>query len=55
MVDYTDGHGGLHRWIWWTTQIDMLDYTDEDGGLQRWMSISVVHHIQLCSPTCLSV
>ena len=28
MVDYTDGHGGLNRWTWWTTQIDMVDYTD---------------------------
>jgi hypothetical protein len=27
MVDYTDGHGGLHRWTWWNTQMDMVDYT----------------------------
>jgi hypothetical protein len=37
MVDYTDGHGGLHRWIRWTTQMDMVDYTDEYGGLHRWI------------------
>jgi hypothetical protein len=44
MVDYTNGHGGLHRWTWWTTQTDMVDYTqmemvdykDGDGGLHRW-------------------
>jgi hypothetical protein len=35
MVDYTDGHDGLHRWIWWTTQIDMMVYTDGYGGLLR--------------------
>jgi hypothetical protein len=28
MVDYRDGHGGLQRWIWWTTQMDMVNYTD---------------------------
>jgi hypothetical protein len=33
MVDYTDGHGGLHRWRWWTTEKDMVDYTDGHGGL----------------------
>jgi hypothetical protein len=22
MVDYTDGYGGLHRWTWWTTEMD---------------------------------
>jgi hypothetical protein len=32
MVDYTDGYGGLHRWIWWTTQMDMVDYTDRHLG-----------------------
>jgi hypothetical protein len=36
MVYYTDGHGGLHRWTWWTAQINMVDYTDGDGGLHRW-------------------
>jgi hypothetical protein len=36
MVDYTNGHGGLHRWIWWITPMDMVDYTDGHGGLLRW-------------------
>jgi hypothetical protein len=35
MVDYTDRHGGLHRWTWWTTQMEIVDYTDGHGGLQR--------------------
>ena len=35
MMDQTDGHGGLHRWTWWITQMDMVDYTDEHGGLHR--------------------
>jgi hypothetical protein len=26
IVEYTDGDGGLHRWIWWITQMDMVDY-----------------------------
>jgi hypothetical protein len=26
MVDYTYGHGELHRWIWWTAEMDMVDY-----------------------------
>jgi hypothetical protein len=33
MVDYTDGHGGLHRSTWWTTQMNMVDYTNGHGGL----------------------
>ena len=28
MVDYRDGYGGLQRWIWWMTQMEMVDYTD---------------------------
>jgi hypothetical protein len=63
MVDYTDGHGGLHRWTWWTTQMEMVDYTDGHGGLHRWtwwtaqinMVDYVIHHIHLCSPPCPSV
>jgi hypothetical protein len=35
MVDYTDGDGGLHKWTWWTTQMDMVDYTNEHGGLHK--------------------
>jgi hypothetical protein len=31
MVDYTDGHGRLHRWTWWITKMDMVDYTDGFG------------------------
>jgi hypothetical protein len=31
MVNYTDGHGGLHRWTWWTIQMDMVDYRDGYG------------------------
>jgi hypothetical protein len=64
MVDYTDGHGGLHRWTWWTTQMDMVDYRDGHGGLHRWtwwttqkstISTSVVHHVDLGSPPSPSV
>ena len=29
MVDYTDGHGELHRWRWWTTLMDLVDNTDK--------------------------
>jgi hypothetical protein len=36
MEDYTDGHG-LHRWIWWTTHMDMVNYTHGYGGLHRWI------------------
>jgi hypothetical protein len=32
LMDYTDEHGGLHRWTWRTTQMDMVDYTDGHGG-----------------------
>ena len=32
MVDYRDGHGGLHRYTWVTAQMDMVDYTDGHGG-----------------------
>jgi hypothetical protein len=35
MVDYTNGHGGLHRWTWWITQMNMVDYTNEHGGLHK--------------------
>jgi hypothetical protein len=34
MVDYRDEYSGLHRWTWWTTEMDMVDYTDGHGGLQ---------------------
>jgi hypothetical protein len=37
MVDYIDEDGGLHRWTWWTTQMEMVDYTVGHGGLQRWI------------------
>jgi hypothetical protein len=37
MVDYTDGHGGLHRWTWWTAQMNMVDYTDRHVGLHSWI------------------
>jgi hypothetical protein len=36
MVDYTNEHGGLHKWTWWTTLMDIVDYTDGHGGLLRW-------------------
>ena len=36
MVDYRGGYGGLLRWMWWTTQMNMVDYilVAGHGGLQ---------------------
>jgi hypothetical protein len=36
MEECKDGHDGIQRWTWWTTQMDMVDYTDRHGGLLRW-------------------
>jgi anthranilate phosphoribosyltransferase len=81
MVDYTNEHGGLHKWTWWTTLMDIVDYTlglptiihGLDGVSPKFglthrhinealgldvnpiKSISVVHHVHLCSPQCPSV
>jgi hypothetical protein len=36
MSIYAVGHGGLYRWTWWTTEMDMVDYIDRHGELHIW-------------------
>ena len=70
MVDYIDGDGGLLRWTWWTTQMELgglhrwnlVDYTDEMVDYTDDMVdytdgtwwTTQMDHIHLCIPPCPS-